>query len=187
MKADEVRNILLASGADLPGHWRLPSGRHTPRLFLCNATLQTPALVEQLAAALVERVRNLEPAAVLTASLSAAVLGYAVARSLNIPFFIPTENDPPKMVPGTRVLIVEDAADTGTTLTDARTWVLVNGGVPVGVAVLVNRGSQGVAALGLPVIALVEETIPSWQPAECPLCAQGIPWKGLDPNRRGTE
>lgn len=184
MTADEVRTLLLTAGADLQGHWRLPSGKHTPRVFLCNNALEQPDLVERLAGGLAALTRSLNPQAVYTPSLTAATLGFAVARELGVPYFIPTQTEPPTLTPGARVLIVEDAVDSGSTLAAGRAWALAQDGLPVGAAAVVSRGAMEASIPGLPLFALLVEPTPSYGPDLCPLCAQGIAVLDVDRNRR---
>ncbi|MBI3954190.1 MAG: orotate phosphoribosyltransferase, partial [Chloroflexi bacterium] len=48
------------------------------------------------------------------------------------------------------------------------------GALPLGASVIADR-TGGRLDLGLPLRALVTLDIPSWSPAECPLCRAGAP------------
>jgi orotate phosphoribosyltransferase len=48
------------------------------------------------------------------------------------------------------------------------------GGYVVGAAAIVDR-SAGAARFDVPFAALVDVTLPTYEPDKCPLCAQGLP------------
>ena len=48
------------------------------------------------------------------------------------------------------------------------------GGQVVGVASIVDR-SRGVARFDVPFSALLEMSLPTYEPDQCPLCAKGLP------------
>ncbi len=82
-----------------------------------------------------------------------------------------------KIIPRKRILLVEDVLTTGGSVKRVVDVVRSLGGEPVGLGVLCNRGNitpQDVG--GIPKIsALVNVQLESWEEAECPLCAQGVP------------
>jgi orotate phosphoribosyltransferase len=81
------------------------------------------------------------------------------------------------LVAGRRVLVVEDILTTGGSLKEAIGAVRSAGGEVVAAAALCNRGgvtSEDVG--GVPeLFALTEISLDSWEAANCPLCAQGVP------------
>ena len=46
--------------------------------------------------------------------------------------------------------------------------------IPVGIAVMVDRSAGGVD-LGVPLKSLIELNLPTFEPAQCPLCQKGVP------------
>ena len=77
---------------------------------------------------------------------------------------------------GQRVLIVEDIVTTGGSVREVVDVVNEAGGEIVGVGLLVNR-SGGKADFGVPndkVQALLNLTVPTFQPDNCPLCQDGV-------------
>ena len=80
------------------------------------------------------------------------------------------------ILPGTRVLIVEDIVTTGGSVQEVVNVVNQSGGEIVGVGLLVNR-SGGKAEFGVPhekVQALLNLEVPTYKPEECPLCKDGV-------------
>ena len=80
-----------------------------------------------------------------------------------------------RIEPGERVLIVEDIVTTGGSVKEVVDVVKAAGGDIVGVGLLVDR-SGGKAEFGVPqkdIQALLHLTVPTYEPAACPLCAAG--------------
>ncbi|KND49133.1 MAG: Orotate phosphoribosyltransferase [Parcubacteria bacterium C7867-003] len=77
------------------------------------------------------------------------------------------------MIHGRYCLLCEDVLTTGGSVSlTARAVANCNGMVLPQVGVLVNRsGTEHVD--GAKIVALISRDMPTWQPEECPLCAQG--------------
>jgi orotate phosphoribosyltransferase len=74
--------------------------------------------------------------------------------------------------PGKRVLVIEDVWTTGGSTREAIRVVEESGGRVVAAGALIDRSSGGVE-LGVSAKALLDLAIPSYQPKDCPLCADG--------------
>ena len=106
---------------------------------------------------------------------------YEVAKNLGTRFFF-TERVNGKMTfkrgfhiePGTRVLIVEDIVTTGGSVREVLDVVKSEGGVPVGVGLLVDR-SGGKVDFGVRTEPLLRLDVEAYKPEECPLCQKGVP------------
>ena len=72
------------------------------------------------------------------------------------------------------VLVVDDVLTTGGSLRETIAAVRDAGGTVSGAAVLVDRSGGGVK-LDVPLHALWRLEIATYAPAECPMCADGIP------------
>jgi orotate phosphoribosyltransferase len=80
------------------------------------------------------------------------------------------------LIPGKRVLVVEDILTTGGSARKVVDAVRALGGEVVGLGALCNRGGVQAADLGVPdLFALVTLELESWEAEECPLCRQGVP------------
>ncbi len=84
MDSETVLDLFRKSGALLEGHFRLTSGLHSDRYMQSALVLQYPDLAESLGKALADRVRHLQPTAVLSPALGGIVIGHEVARALGI-------------------------------------------------------------------------------------------------------
>ncbi|MGC8760556.1 MAG: orotate phosphoribosyltransferase [Bryobacteraceae bacterium] len=181
LSQSEVLDLFRATGAFLEGHFRLSSGLHSSKYLQCALVLQHPRHAETLGRALAERV----PAKVdLVASpaLGGLIIGHEVARALAVRHVF-TERDAERrmtlrrgfrILPGERVLIVEDVITTGGSSLEVAEVVRGLGGQVVAAASIIDR-SGGAADLGVPRAALAVLEVENWPPDECPLCAQGIP------------
>lgn len=80
------------------------------------------------------------------------------------------------LVAGRRVLVVEDILTTGGSARLVVAAVRAAEGTVVGVGALCNRGAVSAERIDAPELyALSEVPLESYAPAECPLCAAGVP------------
>jgi len=103
------------------------------------------------------------------------VLGvYAEKSEDNETFIIKRGYD--KLIPGRRVLVVEDVL-TGGSVKKVVEAVRNLGGEVVGVGAICNRGGVKPEDIGnVPkLFSLVNVNLDAWDEAECPLCKQGVP------------
>ena len=181
MTRDELLDVFRRSGALLEGHFRLTSGLHSSGYLQCALVLQHPEHAEALGRAIADRTRSLRPTAVLSPALGGVVIGHEVGRALGVRAlfaerqdgeltlrrgFVIAEND--------RVLVVEDVLTTGGSTRETMQVARASGGQVVGAASIVNR-SGGRAAFDVPFASLLDIDLPTYEPNECPLCAQGLP------------
>jgi orotate phosphoribosyltransferase len=76
--------------------------------------------------------------------------------------------------PDEAVLVVEDVITTGGSTRETMDAVVRAGGRVIGAGSIVDR-SDGAVDLGVQRCSLLTLDVPSYDPAECPLCRQGIP------------
>ena len=177
--SDDVTRALQARGALLDGHFRLSSGRHSDRFVQKFRILEDPAILEQLAKQLAGAIRQYAPSIVVSAAVGGIILGYEVARQLGtLAIFVEKEDGLPRLrrnfvlEPGARVLVVEDVVTTGRSVREVLDVVAAAGAETVAVAVLVRRAP---IEFGPPTFALLDLPIASYEPADCPFCASGVP------------
>ncbi len=171
------------SGAFLDGHFQLASGRHAGRYVEKFNLLQWPDRTAGICARLADAARDLDPQTVAGPTTGGVILAYELARQLGVRGIIAErrEDGPGRAIqrdfrlsPGERVLIADDVVTSGGSVHDTIEAVREAGGEPVGVTVLVDR-SSGRADFGLPFFAAATLDIESWEPADCPLCPEGVP------------
>jgi orotate phosphoribosyltransferase len=186
---ETVLDHFRATDALLEGHFILSSGLHSPKYLQCARALQYPADAAEFGRAVAERFLEAGIETVCSPAIGGLVIGYEVARSLNVRF-IWTERQSGEMVlrrgfgvrEGEKVLVVEDVITTGGSTRECIAAIGSLGAKVIGAASIIDR-SGGTADVGVPRIALVEMEVPSYDPNECPLCEQGS--EAIKPGSRG--
>ncbi|OFV92364.1 MAG: orotate phosphoribosyltransferase [Acidobacteria bacterium RIFCSPLOWO2_12_FULL_65_11] len=181
MTRDELLDLFHRSGALHDGHFRLSSGLHSPGYLQCALVLQHPQHAEMLGRALADRLRDLRPTVVLSPALGGVIIGQEVGRALGVRAIFAERNDGTltlrrgfTVAENDRVLVVEDVLTTGGSTRETMQVARAAGGQVVGVASIVDR-SRGVARFDVPFSALLEMSLPTYEPDQCPLCAKGLP------------
>jgi orotate phosphoribosyltransferase len=183
-----VRSILdlfRATGAYLDGHFRLTSGLHSPAYLQSARVLQYPRHAAELGRLLADDLRKLAPepvGLVVSPALGGLIIGHEVARALGARFIFTERDEHKKMTlrrgfavtPGEPALVVEDVVTTGGSTREVVEALRAAGARPLAAGSIVDR-SGGHADVGVPRVALVTLQVLTYDPAECPLCAQGVP------------
>jgi orotate phosphoribosyltransferase len=180
MEHNEALELYRRTGAYLEGHFRLSSGLHSNGYLQCALVLQDPGTAGVLGTMLAERVRHLFPATVLSPALGGVIIGHEVARGLGVRAIFAERQDGRlllrrgfSLAPRERVVVVEDVVTTGPSTGETIEVARAAGAEVVGAAALVDR-SGGRASLDVPFAALLAVDLPTWDPAACPLCGQGL-------------
>jgi len=180
--SSDVERVFRESGALREGHFILASGRHSALYLEKFQVLQHPVETERLCAALASYARALDIETVAGPTTGGIILAHEVARQLGVRAIYAERRAGAgrefrrgfALRTGERVLVVDDIMTTGGSVQETIDAVRSAGGEVVGAAVLVDR-SGGEARLDLPIEALWRLEIPTYAPAECPLCAKGMP------------
>jgi orotate phosphoribosyltransferase len=190
MNPAEVLQVLEERGAVMHGHFRLSSGRHSDLFAQKFRVLEHPGLAQSFG----EHIAELYPDGfdvVASPAIGAMVLGFCTALAAHTRFVFAERTEEGmvfrrgfRLEPGERVLIVEDVVTTGGSVQEVVQLVHESGAEPIGVGALIDRADAARIQLHVPVKALVTLTAESWDPEECPLCAEGRPID--DPGSRRT-
>ena len=186
---DELKRLFEKVGAVRHGHFELSSGLHSGTYVQCALVLQYPRFAEKLGQALAALFSDARIDAVVSPAMGGVIIGQEVARAL------PTHGDmtgggvPAMFVerdasgtmclrrgfalkPDTHVLVVEDVWTTGGSTQEAISVVEEAGGRVVAAGALIDR-SGGKIEFPVESNALLELTIESYEPDDCPLCRTG--------------
>jgi orotate phosphoribosyltransferase len=181
MDQEKLLDLFRRSGALLEGHFRLSSGLHSPGYLQCALVLQYPEHAAMLGAAIAELARSLRPSAVLSPALGGIVIGHEVARALGARALFAERADGVlslrrgfSLGDAERVLVVEDVVTTGGSTRETMQVARAAGATVMGAGAIVDR-SGGTSALDVPLHALLAISLPTYDPDQCPLCAQGLP------------
>lgn len=181
MDRDELLDLFRRSSALLEGHFRLSSGLHSPGYLQCALVLQHPQLAARLGAAIGALVADARPTTILSPALGGLIIGHEVARAVGArAIFAEREDGILRLRRGftiaeaERVVVVEDVVTTGGSTRETVQVARAAGAQVLAAAAIVDRSGCG-AALDVPLHALLSLSLPTHDPAECPLCAQGLP------------
>jgi len=177
--AEQVLQLLRATGAVLEGHFVLTSGMHSGGYVQSARALQYPQHAETLGRWIAESFHGTAVDVVLSPALGGIVIGQEVARALGVRAMfgereggVMTLRRGFEVAPGERVLVIEDVTTTGGSVREIMQVAQERQGQVVGVGALLNR-SPGQVDLGVPLHALALLHMQNYQPDACPLCRQG--------------
>jgi orotate phosphoribosyltransferase len=180
--ADDILDRFRRAGALLEGHFRLTSGLHSPGYLQCALVLQYPPDAEACGRAIAARVQDLGITAVLSPALGGIVIGQEVGRALGVrAIFAERQQGALTLRRGftiaadDRVLVVEDVVTTGGSTRETIDVARAAGAQVVGAAAIVDRSGGEQQKIDVPFVALVTLTLPTYDPASCPLCLAGQP------------
>jgi orotate phosphoribosyltransferase len=176
---EQVIEIMKKTGSLRTGHFLLTSGLHSDHYVQCALVLSHPNEAERLCGALAQKLRDFDAEIVIGPALGGVVVSYELARALQLRGIFAERQDGVmrlrrgfEILPGQRVLVVEDVVTTGGSVKEVIELVEGLGGVVVAVASLVDR-SGGKADFGVPFESLLQLDIPVYHPGDCPLCREG--------------
>ena len=181
MTRDEILQIFKGSGALLDGHFILRSGLRSRQFFQCALALQDMPSVEQLGAALAEKLRGYGPVTVLAPAMGGLVIGQEVARQLGVRFIFVEKVDDKlvlrrgfKIAPGEKLIIVEDVVTKGGRVAETISIAREHQADVCAVGVVVDR-SNGTVDVGAPMECLLPMEVETFDPKNLPEDLQAIP------------
>ena len=181
MTEHEVLKIFRDSGALLEGHFVLRSGLHSRQFFQCALALQQMPTVEKLGAELAAKVRSLGAVTVVSPAMGGLVLGQEVARQLGLRFMFVEKEEGKlvlrrgfKIVPGEKILIIEDVVTKGGRVQETIEIVRAHRGEVAGVGMLVDR-SGGAANFDVPTFSLLSMRVETFEAHHLPPDLAAVP------------
>lgn len=193
LAAAETRTMLVDSKAILANdHFVYISGDHGSGWIAKDVIFIDVARTRRLGQLLAQAVADVGAEIVCGPATGGLIVAQWTAAELKLPAVF-AEHNPPRtkaelrgrfglhrhydeLVTGRRVLVVDDVVNTGLSIKQTIEAVREHGGQVVAAAALVHRGNVDAAHLGVERYTyLLEEDIPGWPAAECPLCKQGVP------------
>lgn len=180
MDKKEILRIFEETGALQKGHFELSSGLHSGQYMQCALVLQHPKYAKLLCGELAANFTNKKITVVVGPALGGVIVSHEVARSLGVRSIF-TERKEGKMTlrrgftidKKDRVLIVEDVVTTGRSTKEVLDIIKKTGAQIVGIGSIINRAKENVFQYDFK--RLVNVNIQSYNPADCPLCKDGIP------------
>jgi orotate phosphoribosyltransferase len=183
-ESDGLLDRLRRVGALKDGHFLLASGRHSDRYVEKFDLLRRPRETEAVCAGIAERYRGERIDVVAGPTTGGVILAFEVARQFGVAAaYAERRSDGgagrefrrgTTFAPGARVLVVDDILTTGGSVRETLAALSEYPIEVVGVAVLVDR-SGGKVTFGVQLAAVATLDVATWEVAECPLCAEGVP------------
>lgn len=177
----EILDIFVRTKALQEGHFVLRSGLHSGHYFQCAQVCQQLDAVERLAQLLLAKLQKYQFTTVLAPAMGGLVIGQELARQAKARYiFAEKENNVLVMrrgfviAPGERILIAEDVVTRGGRVIECLDIIRKAGGVPVAVAMLVDR-SAGAARFDVPAVSLLELSFPTYTADAVPESLAKIP------------
>ncbi len=177
----QALQIFRDTGALLEGHFVLRSGLHSRQFFQCALALQQMPIVEQLGAALADKLRPLGAVTVIAPAMGGLVIGQEVARQLRARFIFAEKEEGKlvlrrgfKLAPGEKLLVIEDVVTKGGRVQETIDIVRAHGGTVAGVGMVVDR-SNGSVNLGVPTFSLLRMNVETFAPDQLPADLAQLP------------
>jgi orotate phosphoribosyltransferase len=185
MNSEKVLEIFKKTGALLEGHFELRSKLHSNRYFQCAIVLSHPRIAADLCAELAGKMKNVvagagEIDAVIAPAMGGLIVGHELARSLNLKFIFVEKQDNVLVMrrvgirKGGKYVIAEDVVTRGGRVQETIDIVEKGGGSVVAIGMIVDR-SGGKTKFAPPTFSILEMEPVTYEPANCPLCAQKLP------------
>ncbi|HEX8567264.1 MAG TPA: orotate phosphoribosyltransferase [Pyrinomonadaceae bacterium] len=179
MTEAEILEHFRATGALLEGHFQLSSGLHSPQYLQCALALRHPRDAARFGVAIAERFAGQKFDAVVSPAIGGLIIGFAVAQSLDVPFFW-TERENGTMTvrrgfsvaENEKLLVIEDVITTGGSTRECIAAVEKLGAQVAAAASIIDR-SGGAADVGISRVALATLNVPTFKPENCPMCERG--------------
>ncbi len=179
---ENIEEIFEKSGAILKGHFLLTSGLHSPVYWEKFKVLQFPHYTQQLCRLIADRFRKQAIQVVAGPTTGGIIVAFEVARQLGVRgIFAEKEGEKERafkrgfaIASGERVLIVDDVLTTGGSIRQVMAAAKSQGGIIIGIGVLVDRSEQKMD-FGVPLFSCHRAETITYSPPDCPLCAAGIP------------
>ena len=187
---EQILEIFRETKALLEGHYQLTSGLHSPQYFQCARVLQFPKYLHLLSGEIARHFEYNEVEVVLSPAIGGIVVGTEVGRMLGARTIFAERKDGKmelrrgfEILPGERVLVVEDVVTTGGSTNEVIDLVNAAKGSLVGTGCIVDR-SNGKVQFDTKQFAVLQMEVVTHQPAACPMCASGT--TAVKPGSRGN-
>src|SRR6185295_9938754 len=143
MTNEEALRLFRETGALLEGHFILRSGLRSRQFFQCALALEQMPIVEKFGRSLADKVQSLNVDTVISPAMGGLVIGQEVARQLGVRFIFVEKEEGKlvlrrgfKIVPGEKILVVEDVVTKGGRVQETIDIVRAHRGHVAGVAMM---------------------------------------------------
>lgn len=183
MQTQDVIDIFKQAGAILEGHFILTSGRHSGVYMQKAKVFMHADMTEKLCRGLAEEISKHISGKIdylVGPAIGGLIPSYETSRHLGVPsIWVERENGEFRLrrfevEKGARVVIIEDIVTTGLSIRETVEAMQKAGADVVAAACIVDR-SAGKVDVGVPLIALAEYGVPSYDADNLPAELAAIP------------
>jgi len=174
-----VLELLEKSEGVLKGHFCLTSGLHSDIYFQCAKLYQYPDLTEEIGKELAKKLKTVDFDTVVSPAIGAVIIGYETAKQAGKRNLFVERKDGKmelrrgySLAKGEKVVIVEDVITTARTIYETIDALKEFEVEVAAVGCIVDRTC---GKTGLNIISLLQIEPVTYDPADCPLCAAGLP------------
>jgi len=187
---EQILDIFHETKALLEGHFQLTSGMHSSQYFQCARVLQFPKYLHLLSGEIARHFEYNEVEVVISPAIGGIVVGTEVGRMLGARTIFAERKDGKmelrrgfEILPGERVLVVEDVVTTGGSTKEVIDLIINTKGTLVGTGCIVDR-SNGKVEFHTKQFAVLQMEVVAHQPQDCPMCKSGS--TAVKPGSRGN-
>lgn len=181
MTKNEMDEILKRYGVMKQGHFQLTSGLHSAQYFEKFRILEHPDLVTLFAGEIADKFRDQGITVVCGPTTGGVIIAFEVARQLKTRCVVAEKAEAGGRTIGRgfqigkedRILVVDDVLTTGGSVKDTLLALKAFEGSVKGIAVFIDRSAA--SPFELPLLAVYRQPVQNYDPANCPLCREGIP------------
>lgn len=181
----DIEGILKETGALVKGHYLTESGLHTDTCIQFEKTLQYTWYTREFGSELALKLHRFAPDCIVSPSPEGIVIGYEVARNLDIPFIFAEYDADGKMtfkrnynpLMFKNIVIIKDVIVNGKTIRDVMDALKEFGTEAVAVSAIASIDDAGKIE-GLPAITLINIPVRKYRPEDCTLCREGLELSG---------
>ena len=172
MRQEQVLEEFRKAGALLEGHFVLSSGLHSGKYLQCARVLMDAQRAARLCSALKVKIDARTGGGfdlVASPAMGGVIAGYEMGRQYGVPAVFYERVDGKlclrrgfDIAPGANVLMMEDIVTTGLSSRECIRAIHDTGGIVTAAACLIDR-SAGSADVGVPLVALAQLHIPTYE------------------------
>jgi orotate phosphoribosyltransferase len=181
MHREEIIELLHRTGALIPGHFTIRDGSHTCELMRPAKAVQFAPFNRKLCFEIVRHFLELDIHVVVSPSIGGIPVAVEVGRQLEARAIFLEEIEGTsclsrgfEMHEGERVVVVNDLLDSDSLLQPAITAIRNANARLIGIGGIIDVRTSD-RSFNVKNVAAVRLAHKEFSPADCPLCAQGVP------------
>jgi orotate phosphoribosyltransferase len=182
----DIEEILQSTQAVTYGHFELASGLHTDTNIQLVKALQYTWYTKQIGEEMALKLHRFAPDCIVSPMTNGIIIGYEVARRLDVPFIFVERNEDSPMTFGhglnpaifRNMIIVEGVVESGKSVKDLIKTLKQYDSEAMAIATVIKE-IEDEKMEGLPIISLTKIKPHFYSSQECPLCKDGIPLKKI--------